>query len=98
MVIWIIANRVRKEKAMTLRDTITDQIKGRIFKATFTKADGSIRHAYGQIEVDERLTEDHPTIIAYRDFTVGGVRRMKLEPDTIWTIKSGKTIIKSEAV
>jgi hypothetical protein len=89
---------VRKGKAMTLRNTITEQLKGRIFKATFTKADGSTRQAYGQVVVDERLTEDHPTIIAYSDFTVGGIRRMKLEPDTIWTIKSGKTIIKSEAV
>lgn len=88
----------RKENAMTLRDTITEQLKGRIFKATFTKADGSTRQAYGQVVVDERLTEDHPTIVAYSDFTVGGIRRMKLEPDTIWTIKSGKTIIKSEAV
>ena len=83
---------------MTLRDTIIERLKGRIFKATFTKADGSTRQAYGQVVVDERLTEDHPTIVAYSDFTVGGIRRMKLEPDTIWTIKSGKTIIKSEAV
>ena len=88
----------KRKKAMTLRNTITEQLKGRIFKATFTKADGSTRQAYGQVVVDERLTEDHPTIIAYSDFTVGGIRRMKLEPDTIWTIKSGKTIIKSEAV
>jgi hypothetical protein len=48
---------------MTLRNQIIEQLGGRLFTATFTKLDGSIRQAYGQIVRDDRLTDDHPNVI-----------------------------------
>jgi len=87
---------------MTLRDQIINQLGGRLFTATFTKADGSIRKAYGQIIADDRLTDEHPNVITFMDYSIakemfetgkGNVRRMKLEAGTVYTIKSGKTII-----
>jgi hypothetical protein len=87
---------------MTLRNQIIEQLGGRLFTATFTKADGSIRKAYGQILADERLTDEHPNVITFIDYSIAkemhdagkaNVRRMKLEAGTVYTIKSGKTII-----
>ena len=90
---------------MTLRNQIIKQLGGRLFTATFTKLDGSTRQAYGQIIADDRLTDDHPTVISYIDYSISkqmfeegksNVRRMKLEAGT-YTIKSGKTIISNQA-
>jgi hypothetical protein len=87
---------------MTLRNQIIEQLGGRLFTATFTKLDGSTRQAYGQIVRDDRLTDDHPNVITFIDYSIakemhdagkGNVRRMKLEAGTMYTIKSGKTII-----
>jgi len=93
---------------MTLRNQIIEQLGGRLFTATFTKADGSIRKAYGQVIADGRLTDDHPNVITFIDYSIAketfdaagkpaNVRRMKLEAGTMYTIKSGKTIISNEA-
>lgn len=82
---------------MTLRNQIIEQLGGRFFTATFTKADGSLRYAYGQVIDDDRLTDDHPNVVTFIDFSKGGVRRMKLEAGTVYIIKSGKTIISSVA-
>jgi len=79
---------------MNTRLDIQTVLKGRIFTATFTKKDGSIRKAYGQIVEDDRL-EDHPHLITFVDFSVGGVRRMDLS-NGAYTIKSGKTIMEGE--
>ena len=87
---------------MTLRNQIIEQLGGRLFTATYTKADGSLRHAYGQIIADDRLTDDHPNVITFIDYSIASemleagksnVRRMKLEAGTVYTIKSGKTVI-----
>ena len=43
---------------MTLRNQIIEQLGGKLFTATFTKADGSIRHAYGQVIADESQVID----------------------------------------
>ena len=86
---------------MTLRNKIIEQLGGRLFTVTFTKADGTTRHAYGQVVADDRLTDDHPNVITFIDYSIAAemfeegksnVRRMKLEAGT-YTIKSGKTII-----
>ena len=91
---------------MTLRNQIIEQLGGRLFTATFTKADGSLRHAYGQIIADDRLTDDHPNVITFIDYSIASemleagksnVRRMKLEAGTVYTIKSGKTVISNVA-
>ena len=91
---------------MTLRNEIMEQLGGRLFTATFTKADGTTRHAYGQVIADDRLTDDHPNVITFIDYSIaaemfdagkGNVRRMKLEAGTVYTIKSGKTIISNVA-
>jgi len=91
---------------MTLRNQIIEQLGGKLFTATFTKVDGSIRHAYGQVIADDRLTDDHPNVITFIDYSIaaemfdagkGNVRRMKLEAGTVYTIKSGKTIISNVA-
>jgi len=89
---------------MTLRNQIIEQLGGRFFTATFTKADGSLRCAYGQVIADDRLTDDHPNVITFIDFSIreieegkGNVRRMKLEAGTVYTIKSGKTVISNVA-
>ena len=87
---------------MTLRNQIIEQLGGRLFTVSFTKLDGSICQAYGQIVRDDRLTDDHPNVITFIDYSIakemhdagkGNVRRMKLEAGTMYTIKSGKTII-----
>jgi len=87
---------------MTLRNQIIEHLDGRLSSVTFTKADGSIRKAYGQIIADDRLTDDHPNVITFIDYSIAkemhdagkaNVRRMKLEAGTVYTIKSGKTII-----
>jgi hypothetical protein len=86
---------------MTLRDQIIEQLGGRLFTVSFTKLDGTIRQAYGQIVRDDRLTDEQPNVITFIDYSIakemhdagkGNVRRMKLEAGT-YTIKSGKTII-----
>ena len=86
---------------MTLRSQIIEQLGGRLFTVSFTKLDGTIRQAYGQIVRDDRLTDDQPNVITFIDYSIakemheagkGNVRRMKLEAGT-YTIKSGKTII-----
>ena len=91
---------------MSKREALFTAMRGRIFKATFTKADGSIRHAYGQVIADDRLTDDQPNVITFIDYSIAAemfdagksnVRRMKLEAGTVYTIKSGKTIISNVA-
>jgi len=86
---------------MTLRNQIIEQLGGRLFTVSFTKLDGTIRQAYGQIVRDDRLTDDQPNVITFIDYSIakemhdagkGNVRPMKLEAGT-YTIKSGKTII-----
>ena len=53
---------------MTLRNQIIEQLGGRLFTVSFTKADGTTRHAYGQVIADDRLTDDHPNVITYIDY------------------------------
>jgi len=91
---------------MVLRDQIIKQLGGRIFAATFTKIDGTPRQAYGQVVADDRLTDDQPNVITFIDYSIASqcfdegksnVRRMKLEAGTVYTIKSGKTVISNAA-
>ena len=87
---------------MVLRDQIIERLGGRLFTATYTKLDGTTRQAYGQVIADDRLNDDHPNVVTYIDYSIAtqcfdegksNVRRMKLEAGTVYTIKSGKTVI-----
>ena len=103
---FIMSSQQRKGNfVMTLRNQIIEQLGGRLFTVSFTKADGTTRHAYGQVIADDRLTDDHPNVITYIDYSIAkemhdagkaNIRRMKLEAGT-YTIKSGKTIISNQA-
>jgi len=76
---------------MSKREALFTAMRGRIFKATFTKADGSIRQAWGQLIKDDRLA-DHPDTVTFIDFGLGQPRRAKL--DQPHEFRSGKTVFK----
>ncbi len=75
---------------MSKRETLKTRLAGRIFTATFTKADGTTRKAWGQLVEDDRLN-DHPDTITFIDFGLGKPRRAKL--DGPYEFRSGKTVV-----
>ena len=76
---------------MSKRQALFSAMRGRFFTATFTKADGSIRQAWGQLIEDDRLAA-HPDTVTFIDFGLGQPRRAKL--DQPYEFKSGKTVFK----
>ena len=79
---------------MNTRDTIKAALKGRIMTMVFTKKNGDIRKAYGQVvENDQRPSDEYPDLITFVDFSVGGVRSADLSNGD-WIIKSGNTVMR----
>ena len=91
----IICNETNKGiNQMNTRDTIKAALKGRIMTMVFTKKNGDIRKAYGQIvENDQRPSDEYPNLITFVDFSVGGVRSADLSNGD-WIIKSGNTVMR----
>lgn len=73
---------------MNTRDTIKKALKGRIMTMVFTKKNGDIRKAYGQIvENDQRPSDDYPNLITFVDFSVG-----VLDPPTYRTATGSSSL------